>query len=87
MVTSLGFVLGLIRRSSRVLLISNQPKFTLQFVVCLSVEHEFHEICHSVTFCFMKKKTPNDDVTPLRHSQFTPKMKANAVSRLLSSLV
>ena len=34
-----------------------------------------------------RKKTPNDAVTPQRQSQFTPKMKANAVSRLLSSLV
>ena len=33
------------------------------------------------------KKTPNDAVTPKRQSQFTPKMKANAVPRLLSSLV
>ena len=33
------------------------------------------------------KKTPNDAVTPWRQSQFTPKMKANAVPRLLSSLV
>ena len=33
------------------------------------------------------KKTPNDSVTPQRQSQFTPKMKANAVPRLLSSLV
>ena len=32
------------------------------------------------------KKTPNDAVTPQRQSQFTPKMKANAVPRLLSSL-
>ena len=48
--------------------------------------HEFHETCHSVTFYFMKK-TPNDAVTPQRQSQFTPKMKANAVPRLLSSLV
>ena len=32
-------------------------------------------------------KTPNDAVTLLRQSQFTPKMKANAESRLLSSLV
>ena len=35
----------------------------------------------------MKEKTPNDAVTPQRQSQFTPKMKANAVPRLLSSLV
>ena len=34
-----------------------------------------------------RKKTPNDAVTPQRQSQFTPKMKANAVPRLLSSLV
>ena len=34
-----------------------------------------------------RKKTPNDAVTPLGQSQFTPKMKANAVPRLLSSLV
>ena len=33
------------------------------------------------------KKTHNDAVTPQRQSQFTPKMKANAVPRLLSSLV
>ena len=32
------------------------------------------------------KKTPNDAMT-LRLSQFTPKMKANVVPRLLSSLV
>ena len=50
-------------------------------------QHEFHET-HSVTFYFRKKKkTPDDAVTPLRQSQFTPKMKANAVPRLLSSLV
>ena len=34
-----------------------------------------------------EKKTPNNAVTPQRQSQFTPKMKANAVPRLLSSLV
>ena len=33
------------------------------------------------------KKTPNDAVTWQRQSQFTPKMKANAIPRLLSSLV
>ena len=33
------------------------------------------------------KKTPSDAVTPQRQSQFTPKMKANAVPRLFSSLV
>ena len=33
------------------------------------------------------KKTLDGAVTPQRQSQFTPKMKANAVSRLLSSLV
>ena len=33
------------------------------------------------------KKTPNDAVTPQSQSQFTPKMKANTVPRLLSSLV
>ena len=50
------------------------------------VYYEFHETCHSVTFYFMKK-TPYDVVTPQRQSQFTPKMKANAESHLLSSLV
>ena len=34
-----------------------------------------------------RKKTPNDAVTPQRQGQFTPKMKANAVPHLLSSLV
>ena len=52
-----------------------------------TTRHEFHETCHSVTFYFMKKKTTNDAVTLQRQSQFTPKMKANAVPRLLSSLV
>ena len=33
------------------------------------------------------EKTPNDTVMPQRQSQFTPKMKANAVPCLLSSLV
>ena len=33
------------------------------------------------------KKIPNDAGTPQHQSQFTPKMKANAVPRLLSSLV
>ena len=54
--------------------------------VTLLEMHEFHETCHSVTFHFIKK-TPHDAVTPRRQSQFTPKMKANAVPRLLSSLV
>ena len=52
-----------------------------------STAHEFHETCNSVTFYFMEKKTPNYAVTPQCQSQFTPKMKANAVPRLLSSLV
>ena len=34
-----------------------------------------------------RRETPNDAVTPQRQIQFTPKMKANAVPRLLSSLV
>ena len=36
---------------------------------------------------FHEQKAPNDAVTPQLQSQFTPKMKANAVPRLLSSLV
>ena len=36
---------------------------------------------------FMKLVIPYDAVTPQRQSQFTPKMKANAEPRLLSSLV
>ena len=55
--------------------------------VCMHVsKHEFHKNHHSVTGCFIKKN-PNDAVTLQRQSQFTPKMKANAVPRLLSSLV
>ena len=43
---------------------------------------------HVITLHFISwKKTPNDAVTQKRQSQFTPKMKANAVPRLLSSLV
>ena len=52
----------------------------------LSSIHEFHETCHSITFYFMKKDSKNA-VTPQHQSQFTPKMKANAVPRLFSSLV
>ena len=39
-------------------------------------------------FCglFLSRKMPNNAVTPQRQSQFTPKMKANMESRLLSSL-
>ena len=51
------------------------------------IKHGFHETCYSVKFYFMKKKTPNNAVTPQCQSQFTPKMKANANPRLLSSLV
>ena len=51
------------------------------------IYHVFHETSHSVTSYFTKKKTPNDAVTPQRHCQFAPKMKANAVPRFLSSLV
>ena len=41
-----------------------------------------------IPLCFVhEKNTPNDAVTPQRQSQLTPKMKANAVPRLLSSLV
>ena len=36
---------------------------------------------------FQEGKIPKDAVTPQHQSQFTPKMKANAVPRLLSSLV
>ena len=36
---------------------------------------------------FHEKKTPSNAVRAQRQSQFTPKMKANAVPRLLSSLV
>ena len=51
--------------------------------------------CHSVTFYFMKISFPDIDrkwilpnmIRAANQSQFTPKMKANAVSRLLSSLV
>ena len=36
---------------------------------------------------YHEKKTPKDAVTPEPQSKFTPKMKANTVLRLLSSLV
>ena len=58
--------------------------------------HVLYMWCHviagipwNLSFCFIfhEKKTPNDAVTPQRQSQFTPKMEAKAVSRLLSSLV
>ena len=75
-----------------------QLQVTGEFVGCL---HEFHETCPSVTFYFMKISfsdisrkwiLPNMiGVVNRLHSngtsQFTPKMKANAKPRLLSSLV
>ena len=43
---------------------------------------------NAVPLCFISwRKTPNDAMTPQCQSQFTPKMKANAVPPLLSSLV
>ena len=60
-------------------------KFKFSYVA-INAKHEFHETCPSITL-FLLKKDSNDAVTPVRQSQFTPKMKANAVSRLLSSLV
>ena len=72
-------------------LYSEEPPHSRKFYTFkdsgMYTSHEFHETCHSVTFYSMKKKTPNDAVTPQCQSQFTPKMKANAVPRLLSSLV
>ena len=53
----------------------------------LLITHDFHKTCHFVTFYFVEEKTPNDAVRPQHQSQFTPKMKANAVPHLLSSLV
>ena len=50
------------------------------------LKHEFHENHHSITSYFMKKDCKLCAI-PKRQSQFTPKMKANAVPRLLSSLV
>ena len=41
-------------------------------ILALAIVHgkyEFHETCHPVTFYFVKKKTPNDAVTPQRQSQ------------------
>ena len=53
------------------------------------------QTCNSVTFYFMKnsfsdvsrKRILPNMIRAVNQSQFTPKMKANAVSRLLSSLV
>ena len=50
-------------------------------------KHEFHANLSFRYIIFHENKIPNDAVTPQRQSQFTPKMKANAVPRLLSSLV
>ena len=49
----------------------------------------FHWILNLARFwcLFVSKKMPNDAVTPQCQSQITPKMKANAKPRLLSSLV
>ena len=49
---------------------------------------EFHETCHFITFYFMIKDSQTLlYVTPQCQSQLTPKMKANAIPRLLSSSV
>ena len=60
-------------------------KYNFSFVA-INAKHEFHETCPSITL-FLIKKDSNDAVTPQRQSQFTPKMKANTVPHLLSSLV
>ena len=78
LLNSLWFTIGSLMQQGK----SLQPLYFFT-----SSSHDFHETCHTVTFCFMKKKTPNDAVTPQRQSQFTPKMKANAEPRLLSFLV
>ena len=74
---------SLSRNLRRILLMITPTEQQVFFIRGENSIHEFHETCHSD---FMKK-TPNDAVTPQRQSQFTPKMKANAVPRLLSSLV
>ena len=64
----------------------------MDYAICLapeafstSIYHEFHETY--ILFHEKRLQSPNNAVTPQRQSQFTPKMKANAVPRLLSSLV
>ena len=50
--------------------------------------HPMNSMKLVITLHFISlKKTPNYAMTPQCQSQFTPKMKANAVPRLLSSLV
>ena len=57
--------------------------------LCIQLEPTMNAVKLVIPLHFIprKKKTTNDAVTPLCQSQFTPKMKANAVPRLLSSLV
>ena len=63
--------------------------------ICVLVVMNAMKTCPSVTFCFMKNSFSDisrkwilpDMIRAVNKSQFTPKMKANAVSRLLSSLV
>ena len=56
-------------------------KFVLQFLFSLFM----NSVKLVIPLRFISyKNTPNDAVTPQRQSQFTPKMKANAVPRLLS---
>ena len=71
--------------------ISNKPLvcwFLDTLLPLLLYDHSMNYMKLVIPLHFIsRKKTPNDAVTPKRQSQFTPKMKANAAQRLLSSLV
>ena len=62
----------------------------MYIIVIQKIEKRYAWIPRKSSFryiLFHEKATPNNAVTPQRLSQFTPKMKANAEPRLLSSLV
>ena len=64
--------------------------YIYHFTVCLCSPYRITWIPWTLSFryiLFHEKRLLNDAVTPQRQSQFTPKMKAKAVPRLLSSLV
>ena len=68
------------------------PQNSTARIVLIMMVIEYHNDMNSMKLVIplhfiSYKKIPNDAVTPQRQGQFTPKMKANAVPRLLSSLV
>ena len=83
------------RKKYEVVLLADQLFLSWLLMLLLQIfhPHPVHATMNSMKLVVVPlhfislKKTPNDAVLLQRQSQFTPKIKANAVPRLLSSLV